>query len=87
MAERLAPGQLRIVSDERVFAHNRRNEEKFSDRHFLLCFVIRYLINFVRLSTTQFAKKRDKREMTTAEEGPLPKATCGRVRTPKAFAK
>lgn len=39
MAESLAPGHLRLLSDERVVGHNRRNEEMFSDRHpsFVFC--------------------------------------------------
>jgi hypothetical protein len=55
MAERLAPGHLRRLSDERVFAHNGRNEEMFSDRHsfFVFCDSVSLSNYFVRLSTTQ----------------------------------
>jgi hypothetical protein len=55
MAESPAPGHLRLPSDERVFALNRRNEEKFSDRHssFVFCDLVSLSNYFVRLSTTQ----------------------------------
>ena len=89
MAERLAPGHLRLLSGERVFAHNRRNEEMFSDRHssFVFCNPVPYQITLCVYRPRKFAKKCDKREMMAAGKGPLPKATRGRVRTPKAFAK
>jgi hypothetical protein len=56
-------------------------------RHLFLCFVIGYPNQLCVYRPRKVAKKRDKREMMTAEEGPVPKATRGRVRTPKTFAK
>src|SRR6266496_2100813 len=55
MAESLASGHLHLLSDERVVAHNRRNEEMFSDRHssFVFCDSVSLSNYCLRLSITQ----------------------------------
>jgi hypothetical protein len=59
MAERLAPGHLRLLSDERVFAHNRGNEQmvRGPTSSFVFCDPVSLSNYFVRLSTAQIRKK------------------------------
>jgi hypothetical protein len=84
MTERLAPGHLRLLSDERVCAHNRGKEEMVLGltSSFVFCDPVSLSITLCVYRARKFAKKPDQHEMMSGD-GAAPKATRGRVHTPK----